>query len=102
MSLTPEEDVSFGLLQLPVAWESQDVRSTPENGQVPAGRAFFRGVSKAGHIFTYEWETMAATPQSSGRRTFVLFSPPAQWQPSAKQSAKGQSHIVTPMPLPWP
>lgn len=54
MSLTPEEDVSFGLLQFPVAWESQDMRSTPENGQVPAGRASFRGVSKAGHIFTYE------------------------------------------------
>lgn len=53
MSLTPEEDVSFGPLHLPVAWESQDVRSPPENGQEPqpAGGASFRGVCKAGNIF---------------------------------------------------
>lgn len=89
MSLTPEEDVSFGPLQLPVAWESQDVRSPPEDGQEPTGGTSFRGVCKAGHIFIYEW---AATPQSSGRRAFVLFSPPAQRQPSAKQSAKG--HLI--------
>lgn len=35
MSLTPEEDVSFGLLQLPVAWESQDVLSMCEDLSSP-------------------------------------------------------------------
>lgn len=43
MSLTPEEDISFGPLQLPVAWESQDVRSPPEDGQAPTGGDFLQG-----------------------------------------------------------
>lgn len=68
-------------------------RSPPEE---PTGGTSFRGVCKAGHIFIYEW---AATPQSSGRRTFVLFSPPAQRQPSAKQSAKG--HLILSPPCPF-
>lgn len=48
VSLTPEEDVSFGPLQLPVAWESQDVRSPPEDRQEPTGGTSFGVSAKQG------------------------------------------------------